>query len=150
MRLRLNCPRFVSKLQTFNQISSFVSINSFVKNTIKLVLIKYTYVYIKTYKKYKINHIKKLLQCNCPDCFILMGQLFIFFVVFFFFFVHRNLNVTVVPELSIVPLHRIHLPVQSIKKKTKDDKKNPRHTTGQNVLLKSNSICEFSKIISIK
>lgn len=110
------------------------------------MLIKYIYVYIKTYKKYKINHIKKLLQCNCPDYFILKGQ---------FWFCAQDLNVTVVPEFSIVPLHRIHVSVQSIKKKAKkktkqNRKKNPTHTTGQNILLKSNSICEFSKIISIK
>ena len=77
MHLRPNFPLFISKLQTFNLTSSFVSINSFVKNTIKLVLVKYIYVYIKTYKKYKINHIKKLLQCNCPDYFILKGQFFL-------------------------------------------------------------------------
>lgn len=118
MHLRPNFPLSISKLQTFNLISSFVSTNSFVKNTIKLVLIKYIYVYIKTYKKYKINHIKKLLQCNCPDYFILKGQ---------FFFCAQNLNVTVVPEFSIVPLHRIHVSVQSIKKSQKQNEKK-QHT----------------------
>lgn len=41
--------------------------------------------------------------------------------------VHRNLNMTVVPELSTVPLHRI-LSVQSIKKTKKEQQKKNQHT----------------------
>lgn len=42
--------------------------------------------------------------------------------------------------------------MQSLKKKKnkREGTKTTKHTTGQKVLLKSNSICEFSKIISIK
>lgn len=116
MHLQPNFPLSISKLQTFNLRSSFVSINLFVKNTIKLVLIKYIYVYIKTYKKYKINHIKKLLQCNCPDYFILKGQ---------FFCVHRISMWLLFQNSASCHCTELMFLCSPLKKGQKQNKKNP-------------------------